>query len=77
MKLYLAGNFPALKKPALERRMKEAAIRHGETSYNRMISFFFEKDIHTILDMKREELDASEHREANEDNPNGEAWTGD
>jgi hypothetical protein len=54
--LYFAGNFPQMKDPKLERECRDFVLaRHWE--YNRLGSFYFRKDIQTLVDMKREELD--------------------
>jgi len=55
-KLYFAGNFPQMKDPALERECRQFVLdRHWE--YNRLGSFYFRKDIQTLVDMKKEELE--------------------
>lgn len=52
MKMYLAGNFPAMKDPKFERRLMR--LSHKKTGdWKRLISFYFEPDIQTILDLKR------------------------
>lgn len=52
MKLYLAGNFPQLKLPHLERetfnRVMELGIR-----YERLNSFYYHPDIETVMNIKR------------------------
>jgi hypothetical protein len=54
-KVYLAGNFPAMKNPEIEHTFKQTCLRIlGE--YNRLISFHFEPDIQTVLNIKRKEL---------------------
>jgi len=56
MILYLAGNFPQMKKPELEREVKNNIEIRGY-AYNRLISFYYDKDSQTILDIKVEEDD--------------------
>jgi len=52
--LYIGGNFPALKKPEVENKFKEAILRNG-SSYNRMISYFFHPDIETVMEIRRQD----------------------
>lgn len=59
MLLYLAGNFPAMKKPELEEEYMECSKeRYGH--YHRLISFHFEPDIQTVLNLKRRGTDEKE-----------------
>ena len=51
MILYLAGNFPALRNPSVEKLNKELAESKGY-EYNRLVSYFFEEDCLTIFKMK-------------------------
>jgi len=52
VKIYLAGNFPAMKDPKFERRlMIISQMRLGE--WKRLVSFYFHPDIQTIFDLKR------------------------
>ena len=55
MKLYLAGNFPVMKDPVKERDFRDTAC--GVTDeWRRLLSYFYPKDIQTVMDMKREEI---------------------
>ncbi len=39
-----------------EERMKDLILHHAPC-YRRLISFYYEKDIQTVLDLKKEEVD--------------------
>ena len=55
MKLYLAGNFPVMKDPVKERDFRDTAL--GETDeWRRLLSYYYPKDVQTVIDMKREEI---------------------
>ncbi|RLA02460.1 MAG: hypothetical protein DRQ42_00650 [Gammaproteobacteria bacterium] len=54
MIFYLAGNFPQMKDPELEREVKEDMEARGY-AYNRLISFYYKDDGKTIMDLKEEE----------------------
>jgi len=56
MKLYLAGNFPVMKDPKKERAFRDKALTITN-EYHRLLSYFYKKDIQTVMDMKREEID--------------------
>jgi len=55
MKLYLAGNFPVMKDPEKEREFRDAALLLTD-SWNRLLSYYYPKDIQTVIDMRREEI---------------------
>lgn len=57
-RLYLAGNFPQLKNPELEKEMAKFVVKKYSI-YNRLITFFFKDDMQSILDLKKEELNES------------------
>lgn len=52
VKIYLAGNFPAMKDPKFERKLM--IVSHMKTGeWKRLVSFYFDPDIQTIFDLKR------------------------
>ncbi len=53
MIFYPAGNFPQMKKIEEERKVRDI-MRKAGYEYNRLISFYYEKDSQTILDLKEE-----------------------
>jgi hypothetical protein len=53
MKLYLAGNFPAMKKPEYEKHLYNISMREIGV-YRRLLSFHFEDDIKTVYNLARE-----------------------
>lgn len=55
MKIFLAGNFPLMKDKELERKMRDIVCQHTD-SYRRLISYYYEKDIQNLLDLREEEL---------------------
>jgi hypothetical protein len=55
MKLYLAGNFPVMKDPEKEREFRDEALLLAPT-WNRLLSYYYPKDIQTVIDMRREEI---------------------
>jgi hypothetical protein len=52
MKLYLAGNFPAMKVPEYEGRLCDLAVKEMGV-YRRLVSFHFEPDIQTVYHLLR------------------------
>jgi len=52
MKLYLAGNFPAMSDPEYEKALYHICIREMD-SYRRLVSFHFEKEIQTIYNLAK------------------------
>ena len=58
MKIYLAGNFPLMKDKEEEKRMRDLILKSAPC-YRRLISFYYEKDVQTVLDLKEEELNES------------------
>jgi hypothetical protein len=55
MNLYLAGNFPWLKNPELEKEGRRLIESQG-LEYKRLVSFYFLEDVETILKVKRENI---------------------
>lgn len=58
--IYIAGNFPVMKDIEEERAIKDKY----PTRFNRLISYFFQEDIKTVLQLKREEIDGTESKGA-------------
>ena len=50
--LYLSGNFPQLGKIEKEQAMVDRITEMG-LSYNRLLTFYYIKDCHTILTVRR------------------------
>ena len=61
MKLYFAGNFPVMKNPELEKSFRDKVLE-TEDEYRRLLSFFYEKDIQTLIDIKKEERNVRRSR---------------
>jgi hypothetical protein len=60
MEFYLAGNFPQLAKPELEKECKlSVEKRYGE--YHRLVSFFFKDDCETVIRLKKEDENKGEN----------------
>jgi hypothetical protein len=53
--IYIAGNFPIMNDINKERELKEKY----PTSFNRLISFFWNESGKTVLQLKKEDLDGS------------------
>lgn len=53
MKLYFAGNFPQLSDIEKERAFRDR-IEQGGFDYNRLVSFSFQKETRTVLQLKKE-----------------------
>lgn len=60
LKIFYAGNFPQMKNIELEKSRRDVANAILGTTYSRLISFWFEKDIKNVITMKREEQNESE-----------------
>jgi len=58
MKIYFAGNFPVMKNPELEKQFRDTVL-DIEPEYRRLVSFYYKKDIQNLLDIKKEEVNAS------------------
>ncbi len=58
MKIYLAGNFPQMIKNngELERKTSDLVISKKRSHYRRLISFYYKKEIQSVLDLKKEEV---------------------
>lgn len=54
MKLYAAGNFVFMKDPEKEMKFIEEVKKRGFES-NRLVSFFFQKELQTVLEIKDKE----------------------
>lgn len=52
MRLYLAGNFPAMADPEYERHLYNISIREMN-SYRRLVSFHFKKNIQTVYNLAK------------------------
>jgi hypothetical protein len=55
MKIFLAGNFPALQNVESERPIYNQIINYG-SNYQRLVSFFYLKEAMTALEIKKEML---------------------
>lgn len=53
MRCYLAGNFPMMVYPALERKMKDELQERGY-DYNRLISAWYENGARTVISVCKE-----------------------
>jgi hypothetical protein len=51
VKVYAAGNFVLMSDPEKEKKFVEAVKRNGEI--NRLISFYFKKEIETIMKVRQ------------------------
>ena len=58
MKVYLAGNFPQMIKKGEEKRMSVFALSRSD-SYKRLISFYYQEEIKSVLRLKTGEKDES------------------
>jgi hypothetical protein len=52
MILYLSGNFPQLSKIEKEQAMADSLVKMGY-DYHRLMTFYYQKDCHTILTVKK------------------------
>jgi hypothetical protein len=58
LKVYLAGNFVLMNNKEDERNVRDKVYTISDT-YRRLISFYFEKEIMNLLELKQEELSGS------------------
>ena len=61
MKIYFAGNFPLMKNPDLEKKFRDRVL-NVESEYRRLLSYYYEKDITNLLDIKKEERNVRRQR---------------
>lgn len=57
--MFHAGNFPQMKNPDEELKMRDLVLSKGYHSYNRLLAFYYSEDavtvINTILDKEESE----------------------
>jgi len=58
LKIYFAGNFPAMKNPELEKEFRDKVLSTNNT-YRRLLSFYYKKDIQNLIEIKKEEINAA------------------
>jgi hypothetical protein len=54
MKIYFSGNFPAMADREKEQALMDAVLKNN-TTYHRLVSYFFTKGMKILLAMKEEE----------------------
>jgi hypothetical protein len=52
MKIWLAGNFPQMKDPKLEKESLDLVLKHYP-QYNRLLSFYYQEDIVNVISVKK------------------------
>jgi len=58
LKVFFAGNFPQMKDPEAEKAVRDVVVKRFP-EYRRLGSYYFEEDIQTLIDMRREENDTT------------------
>jgi len=67
MIIYFAGNFPVMKNPELEKQFRDRLLE-TQSVYPRLISYYYQKDIKNLIDIKKEEMHGCKPKRTNRSN---------